>query len=223
MSCARIVATGFAAVVLAACASAPVADDYPLPPEATAAPQAPADGAIFQAAQNVALFEDRKARQAGDVLTVLLVERTDAKKSAATTTSKDTSIGIEGPTMLGRPVTVGGTEILEFDIGTEQAFSGAGGSSQSNALTGSVSVLIVRVLPNGNLLVRGEKQIDINRGSEMVAIEGIVRPADIGADNTVRSDRVANARIRYGGKGEVAASNAQGWLARFFNSPFFPF
>lgn len=210
-------------LALAGCASSPQRDPYELPPEAVMEPEAPADGSIFQSGRNIALFEDRKARQIGDVLTVLLVEKTDAKKAAATNTSKETSVGLEGPTMLGRPVTIGGTEILNFDVGMGQSFTGAGGSTQSNALSGSVSVLITRVLPNGNLVVRGEKQLALNQGSEMVAIEGIVRPADIGADNTVRSDRVANARIHYGGKGAVADASAQGWLTRIFNSAWFPF
>lgn len=210
-------------LALGGCAAQAQRDPYELPPEAVAEPEPSADGSIFQAGHNIALFEDRKARQIGDVLTVLLVEKTDAKKAAATNTSKETSVGIEGPTMFGRPVTIGGTEVLNFDVGTEQSFNGSGGSTQSNALTGSVTVLITRVLPNGNLVVRGEKQLALSQGSETVAIEGIVRPADVGADNTVRSDRVANARIRYGGKGAVADASAQGWVGRFFNSPWFPF
>lgn len=213
----------FAAFALAACSSAPLREDYAVPPEAIAAPPPPADGSIYSSAQHIALFEDRKARQVGDVLTVLLVEKTDAKKSAASNTRKETSVGIDGPTLFGRPVTVGGTPVLETRIGGEQAFSGSGGATQSNALSGSVSVLVVRVLPNGNLLVRGEKQLELNQGSETVAIEGIVRPADIAGDNTVRSDRVANARIYYAGRGAIADANTQGWLARFFASPFFPF
>ncbi len=212
-----------AVAVLAACSSAPVREPYPLPPEAVAMPAPAANGSIYASAQNISLFEDRKARQVGDVLTVLLVEKTDAKKSAATNTKKDSSLSMPGPTLFGRPVTVGGTEVLDFDMGSQQAFNGGGGSSQSNALTGSVSVLVAQVLPNGNLVVRGEKQIDINRGSETVSIEGIVRPADIAFDNSVRSDRVANARIHYGGRGQVADANAQGWLGRFFNSSWFPF
>lgn len=211
-----------AALVLAACSSTPVRD-YALPPEAVAAPAAPADGSIYSSAQNIALFEDRKARQVGDILTVLLVEKTDAKKSAATSTSKENSVGIEGPTLFGRPVTLGGTEVLNFDISADRSFTGAGGSSQSNALSGSLSVLVMRVLPNGNLVVRGEKQLALNQGSETVAVEGIVRPADVAPDNTVRSDRIANARIHYGGRGAVADASAQGWVARFFNSAWFPF
>ncbi len=208
---------------LAACSSAPVREDYPLPAEAVAAAPAPVDGSIYSSAQNMALFEDRKARQVGDILTVLLVEKTDAKKSAAANASKETSMGMEGPTMFGRPVTAGGTEVLNFDIGSEQSFSGTGGATQSNALSGSVTVLVTRVLPNGNLVVRGEKQIELNQGSETVSLEGIVRAADIGADNTVRSDRVANARIHYGGQGAVADASAAGWLARFFLSALWPF
>ncbi len=213
-----------AVLLLAACSSAPVVrDDYPLPPEVVETPAAPADGSIFHTGRNVALFEDSKARQVGDILTVLLVEKTDAKKSANTSTSKDSSVGVTSPTIAGRPVTAGGTEILNFDLGSEQAFAGGGDSTQSNALTGALSVVVTRVLPNGNMVVRGQKQIELNQGREMVSVEGIVRPVDIQPGNTVTSDRVANARIRYGGRGVIEDANSMGWLARFFNSAFFPF
>jgi flagellar L-ring protein precursor FlgH len=81
----------------------------------------------------------------------------------------------------------------------------------------------VRVLPNGNLLIRGEKQIWINQGSEYVRVEGVIRPIDLASDNSIDSHKVAAARISYGGKGALADVNAQGWLSRFFNSPWTPF
>ena len=78
-------------------------------------------------------------------------------------------------------------------------------------------------LPNGNLLVRGEKRITINQGQEFIRVQGIVRPVDIGPANTVPSTKIADATITYTGKGTLADSNRQGWLSRFFNSPWFPF
>ncbi|TJY63315.1 flagellar basal body L-ring protein FlgH [Sinimarinibacterium sp. CAU 1509] len=187
-----------------------------------APPPVIADGSIYRADNNIVLFEDRKARQVGDILTILLVEKTDASKSANTSTSKGTSIGINPPTIAGRPVTVGGTEVLNFDVGTEQSFEGSGDSNQSNALSGSLSAMVTRVMPNGNLVISGQKQIALNQGSETVSVEGIVRPADIQPGNTVTSDRIANAKIKYGGKGVVDGANSMGLVARFFNA-FFPF
>src|SRR3546814_469821 len=106
---------------------------------------------------------------------------------------------------------------------SDLSFAGGGASTQSNTLSGSVTVIVTRVLPNGNLVVRGEKQVSLNQGAERVALEGIVRPIDIAANNSVTSDRIANARISYAGNGAVADANAMGWLARFFNSVLFPF
>lgn len=209
-----------ASLALSACGSTPMREPMPMP--VVAAP-APANGSIYQAGRNIALFEDAKARQVGDVLTVELVEKTDASKSASTNTSKDSSVGITPPTIAGRPVTVGGTEILDFSLGSENGFTGSGGSSQSNTLTGTLSVIVTQVLPNGNLVVRGEKRIALNQGWETVSVEGIVRPQDIEKDNSISSERIANATIRYGGKGVIDDANEMGWFARLFNSAFFPF
>lgn len=145
------------------------------------------------------------------------------KKSAVTATSKDTSVSIGAPTLFGMPVTVGGREILGSELGSGQNFAGSGNSAQSNALTGSMSVLVTEVLPNGTLVIRGEKRLSLNQGSETMSIEGLVRPTDVAPDNTVRSDRVANSRIRYGGSGVLADANSMGWAARFFNSGWWPF
>jgi len=177
----------------------------------------PAVGTIGSPSQGMALFEDAKARSTGDLLTVELVEATTAQKAAKTDSSKadnDTlgNIGIFGKTLH-----------TNSSISSARAFSGSGDSSQSNSIQGSITVAVVQRLPNGNLLVRGEKQIQINQGYEYVKLEGIIRPADIATDNSVTSDRVANARISYTGKGMINDANNQGWLTRFFNSPFFPF
>ncbi|NKF21757.1 flagellar basal body L-ring protein FlgH [Solimonas marina] len=212
-----------ACLSLAACATTSPREDPYVPPEAAAAPAPASDGSIYSGGSGLALFEDNKARRVGDLLTVNLVEQTNAEKKANTSTAKTTSDSIANPTLFGRPVSVNGTGVLGFDLGSDQAFTGSGASTQSNKLSGSVTVIVTRVLPNGNLVVRGEKQIQINQGSEHVALQGIVRPIDIAADGTVPSSRVANAKISYAGNGAVADSNAMGWLARFFNSVLFPF
>ncbi len=188
----------------------------PVPPEHNA-------GAIYQPASSQALFEDFKARRVGDVLTVVLSERTDASKSANTSTSKDSSVDISNPTIAGRPVTRNGVPILDNRLSGSRSFDGSGDSSQSNRLDGSIAVTVAEVLPNGNLVVQGERWLAINQGQEYIRLRGIVRPVDIRADNTVLSTQVADAQLAYGGRGAVADSNRQGWASRFFNSGWWPF
>ena len=180
-------------------------------------------GSIYHIGYDVALFEDIKARHVGDILTVILVERTDASKNASASTTKDTEYDTGNPVVGGRPVTDDGIEILNNSVTAERDFAGDADASQSNSLDGSVTVTVAEVLPNGNLFVRGQKQIVLNQGEEYVQITGIVRRRDIGTDNTVLSTRVADAQIAYSGKGALADSNKPGWLYRFFNSPWFPY
>src|SRR3546814_16062143 len=119
----------------------------------------------------------------------MLVEKTNAEKKANTSTAKKTSDDIVNPTLLGRPLSVNGTGVLGFDLGSDQSFAGGGASTQSNTLSGSVTVIVTRVLPNGNLVVRGEKQVSLNQGAERVSLDVIVRPIDIPANTRVTSHR----------------------------------
>ncbi|MBJ7502483.1 MAG: flagellar basal body L-ring protein FlgH, partial [Sphingopyxis sp.] len=147
-----------------------------------------------------------------------LVERTAATKSNAAGTQRDGNIGLTppttGPLSLFNPSDVA--------MGGSQQFKGKGDASQSNALSGEVSVTVAAVYPNGTMLVKGEKLLTLNRGDERVQISGIVRAIDISPENRILSTRVANANIRYVGKGEIARASQQGWLQRFFSiiSPF---
>jgi len=179
----------------------------------------PANGAIYQTSRGFSLFRDVKAHNVGDILTVVLVEQTDASKKSSTSTSKETALANANPTLFGRPLTYGGTPMLEGTLGGASDFSGAGESTQSNKLAGSVSVTVVERFPNGNLMVRGKKLITLNQGDEFVSVSGIVRPQDIDTFNSVRSDRIAESRISYSGKGPINDANRMGFLARFFNSP----
>jgi len=181
--------------------------------------QRPADGAIFAAYQSTALIEDPKAQNVGDILTVLLVERTDASKKASTNTKKQTSVENANPEVFGRPITHNGQPLLSATVEGTQDFLGEGASSQSNSLAGTITVTVVERYPNGNMKVAGRKQLALNQGSEFVTIAGIVRPIDISTNNTVTSDRLALAEISYGGKGAMNDANSMGFLARFFNSP----
>src|SRR5580704_5959818 len=183
----------------------------------------PATGAIFHTGHDVPLFENTVAHRIGDVLTITLQEQTNASKSATTTTKKTTTEAMAAPTILGAPLTVHGRSILSNNLNDATTFDGEGTSAQSNALTGSISVTVAKRLANGNLLVRGQKWVTINQGREYVKIQGIVRPIDIGPDNTVPSTQVADAVIAYGGTGTLADANTKGWLARFFDSKWMPF
>ncbi len=181
------------------------------------------NGSIYNADNNRFLFEDIKARRVGDLITVILDEKTNAVKSATTSTSKDANIDLPGPTLLGLPVTMNGKEFLNNTVENNTTFAGSGDSAQSNSLTGNITVTVANVLSNGNLMVQGEKLLTLNQGSEVVRISGIVRVADITPKNTIISTQIANANITYGGNGMVADSNRAGWATRFFNSPLWPF
>jgi flagellar L-ring protein precursor FlgH len=180
------------------------------------------NGSIYMSSVPRPLFEDIKARQVGDLLTVILDEKTDASKSASTGITKDNSTDIGAPTILGQDPTLGGNP-LTTGLQSSSDFQGEADSSQSNKLQGSITVTVAEVLPNGNLRIQGEKWIAINQGDEYVRLRGIVRPVDIAPSNTVFSTQVADAQITYRGKGAPADSNAIGWLARFFISPIWPF
>ena len=188
---------------------------------AAAAP--PTDGAIYRTGYGMDLFADLKARHVGDVLTIKLQESTNATKNATTKTSKKTSLVNTGPTLFGKTYTNNGVPLFNASLDGSHSFDGAGASTQSNSLAGSITVTVVDVQPNGNLVVQGEKSLQLNHGDEYVRIAGVVRPADIATDNTVGSDKIADARISYSGKGPISASNRMGWLARFFNSAAAPF
>jgi len=187
-------------------------------------PEQPAsNGAIYQVGRDVALFENPVARHIGDTVTIVLSESTAAKKSATTNTAKSTNQTLPGISVLGKAVTIKGNPITSASIDDSSKFAGEGDSAQSNSLTGYITCTVTRVLPNGNLYIRGEKWIGINQGSEYVRLSGVVRPIDIAPDNSVPSLKVGAANISYGGKGALADANNQGWLSRFFNSPWTPF
>ncbi len=186
-------------------------------------PMPVSDGAIYRAGFEQTLFEDPKARRIGDTLTIVLQERTNASKKASTSTKKDAAIELEAPTAFGLPVKHKGIDVLSASVAAKRGFDGEGDSTQSNSLTGRITVTVAEVLPNGNLIVRGEKLLTLNQGSEHVRISGIVRPVDIRPDNTIQSSQVANARIVYGGQGVLAESNTKGWGQRIFDGPWWPF
>jgi len=178
-----------------------------------------ADGAIYQAVSGYApLYEGWRARRVGDPLTIVLVERTLATKLARSQLESRGSAGINPPAV--GPLSFVPPNALQAN-GT-RAFQGQGLADQSNSLVGELSVTVAAVYPNGTMLVRGAKRMTLNRGDEFIQIKGIVRMADVDADNRVASTRVADAQIAYTGKGDVDRASRQGWFGRFFSilSPF---
>jgi flagellar L-ring protein precursor FlgH len=223
------------AAVLIGCNTAPKRDPNfaaQLPAVREPAAQG-ATGAIYQPGYDTALFEDLRARRIGDLLTVKLVESTNATKEATTNTDREQTTTIENPTVFGTtpqfdlpsslPLASTDDNTLETSVSSDHEFEGTADSSQSNSLTGDITVTVADVFPNGNLFIRGEKRLNLNQGNEYVKIAGIVRPVDIGADNTVPSTKIADATIVYAGDGALADANKLGWLARFFISAVFPF
>jgi flagellar L-ring protein FlgH len=210
--------------LLSACGLLPARQRKPEPVVARVLPPpAPrTDGAIYQAGQQMELFADLKARRVGDLLTIRLTESTNASKSAETKTAKTTAVNMTDPTILGKTFTAAGVPLTTTLNGAD-SFAGTGSSTQGNSLAGSLTVTVMDVQPNGNLVIQGEKTLKLNQGEEFVRVAGVVRSADIATDNTVTSDKVADARISYSGKGVVDGSNRMGWLARFFNSGYAPY
>jgi flagellar L-ring protein precursor FlgH len=218
-----LIISGVAMAFLSGCAMMPAhhedefaatwPEDYPREQQA--------NGAIYQAGYDVALFENVVAHRVGDTVTINLIESTAAQKSSSTSTSKNTSADISAPVFGGTPLAIGGHEI-SAGLDNSRNFDGSGDSSLSNKLQGNVTVTVAKRLANGNLVVRGQKWIEINQGREYVRIQGVIRPLDIQPDNSIASYKVADATIAYGQRGALADANRPGLLSRFFNSVFNP-
>ena len=186
-------------------------------------PDEPTTGGLFHAVTHTSLFSDVRAHRVGDIVSVLLVESTDATKSSDTELDKSNNVDITSPTIFGQPVTYNDRYNLGVNMESASSFGGEAASSQSNSLQGSIAVQVSRVLPNGNLVVQGEKWIQINQGDEYIRVRGIIRPEDLSPTNSIPSTLVADARISYGGTGSTADVNRAGWVTRFFISPWWPF
>ncbi|HMT79381.1 MAG TPA: flagellar basal body L-ring protein FlgH [Azonexus sp.] len=172
------------------------------------------NGAIYQAANSRPLFEDRRARYVGDTITVKITESTTAStksnnkldKSNVATASVSGLTGLPGKGLLG----------LDLNAKSANAFSGKGEAANNNIFTGNMTVTVIDVMPNGNLLISGEKQLAIGSEQEFVRISGVVNPSFVDAFNVVESSKIADARIEYKSSGQVSDGQVMGWLARFF-------
>ena len=199
-------------------AKAPKISEY-APTLSTAQPTPVANGAIFQTSMGYApLTSGARASSIGDLVTIVLVESTQAQKTNSASTDRSGSVSITPPTT--GPLSF--FKSTDASVGAGGTFSGKGAAQQSNQLSGAISVTIAQIYPNGTYLLRGEKHLTLNRGDEVIQISGLVRASDIDSFNSVPSTRIADAHITYTGKGEIARASTQGWLGRFFSrvSPF---
>lgn len=206
------------AAFLAGCAVAPdsiVQQPTSMRPAvATAAPAS--NGAIFQAATYRPIFEDRRARMVGDTLTIAINERTTAGKATGSSGSKTGSVDAGVPSLFGVPLST--TAKLGVQAESAVKYEDKNGGSASNNFTGVLTVTVIDVLPNGNLVVSGEKQVALDKGSEFIRFSGVVNPNTITGTNTVPSTQVADARIEYRTNSQIDKAQVLAVMARFFLS-----
>ena len=178
----------------------------------------PSNGAIFSTSSSGLFSSDRRAKKVGDILSVTLSETFSSSKGATNSSAKADSIGAEvGPTGIMRNFAgLGGS------ASKTNSFSGSMATSQSNSLSGTISATVVRVFPNGNLEIKGQKKLRITEGTEYIRLSGIIRPQDISTSNTVSSTKIAEAQIEYVGAGILDSASKPGWGSALFRaiSPF---
>lgn len=173
-------------------------------------------GAIFQGNAYRPLFEDRRARLVGDILTINIAEKTSAGKQSNNSASKTGTVDASVPKILGIPTnTFNG---LGATAKASTSYEDKGLVSATNNFTGTISVTVIEVFSNGNLLVSGEKQVAFDKGGEFVRFSGVVTPDVIAPGNVVSSTRVADARIEYRTNSQIDRAEVANWLTRFFLS-----
>ncbi len=176
----------------------------------------PSNGSIYNVASSRPLFEDRRARFVGDIITINIAETTQASKNSENKTSTSSAIKNSIDSVVGLPLkTLQGTTLQASD---NNSFDGKGQNTSANAFTGTITVTVIEVIPNGNLLVSGEKQIGLKEGEEFVRFSGVINPNTITTANTVQSTQVADARIEYKANGFLNSATVMGWLGQFFQS-----
>lgn len=176
-------------------------------------PAADGSGAIFNN-QTRSLFEDRRARYVGDTITINLVEKTAATKSSNASANRASTLDVGTPVISGLP----GKFLNKVGVTADDTstFAGKGAAAANNTFSGTVTVTVIDVYSNGNLLVSGEKQVAINQGQEFIRFSGVVNPAYVTASNTVQSTQVADARVEYKASGYIDEAQTMGWMQRVF-------
>ncbi len=160
------------------------------------------------------MFEDRRARYVGDTLTINIVEKTQASKKSDTKAERSQAVDVSVPTVVGLPFK--GVQGLTLGADSGNKFSGKGENTSSNDFTSTITVTVIDVLPNGNLLVSGEKLLGLKEGEEFIRFSGVVNPTTITGANSVQSTQVADARMEFKANGFLDTAQVMGWLSRFF-------
>ncbi|CAH8184460.1 MULTISPECIES: flagellar basal body L-ring protein FlgH [Vibrio] len=173
-------------------------------------------GSLFNLQHINSLYDDSKPRGIGDIITVNLDESTKAAKSADADLSKSNDSSMDPLAVGGKDLTIGDYN-FSYALKNDNNFNGSAEANQSNSISGSITVEVIEVLANGNLVIRGEKWLTLNTGDEYIRLSGTIRPDDIDFDNTIASTRISNARIQYAGTGTNQDMQEPGFLARFFN------
>ena len=224
----RLITLSIVVMLFSGCASVEQAktlpndpDFAPILPEMEDEPLVPT-GSLFRVNYVNNIYSDSKAHRVGDIISVVLSESTQAQKSAKTELKKANSATLNPVTGFGGAAVNIKNHAIQFGFDQESDFSGDSKANQGNSLSGNISVHVLRVLPNGNLMIRGEKWMSLNNGDEYIRLTGVVRSQDISSENTVTSSKVANARIQYAGTGTFADIQEQGWLSKFFSSSWWP-
>ena len=210
---------GLCVVAISACNTVPPTNVHqPMTARPAARTEMPAaSGSIYQAGASRTLFEDRRARYVGDTLHITITETTSASVKSNTNASKTGSIAAAVPTVSGLPVK--SLQGLSLEASSSNSMAGKGDAAANNVFTGTITVTVIEVLANGNLLVSGEKQVSVGGGgTEYIRLSGVVNPYFISAANTISSTSVADARIEYKQSGVISEAQVMGWLARFFLS-----
>jgi flagellar L-ring protein FlgH len=226
---ARMIIATFATAIVSGCTSVPFEKDvYPNDPKYAPVPssslQAPPsiNGSLYKTNYSLSLFSDQQATQVGDIITVIFDEQYNSSKSAETSSNKDSTNTANPVSILN---TVPGWRNLGLDINVDhkRSFKGKGDADRSNSLSGTISVTVSDILPSGVLQIRGEKWLTLSEGDEYIRIMGLIRPQDITPQNTVMSSKVADARIKFGGRGNLNNATKEGWFGRMTNSAWWPF
>jgi flagellar L-ring protein precursor FlgH len=215
--------------VASGCTSVPFEKDvYPNDPEYAPVPSsslqaAPSiNGSLYKSNYSLSLFSDQQATQVGDIITVIFDEQYNSSKSAETASKKDSS-NTSTPVSVLNSVPGWKNLGLDIDLDHKRSFKGSGDADRSNSLSGTISVTVSDILPSGVLQIRGEKWLTLSEGDEYIRIIGLIRPQDITPQNTVMSSKVADARIKFGGRGNLNNATKEGWFGRMTGSPWWPF
>jgi flagellar L-ring protein precursor FlgH len=210
----------FVAACVAGCAAGPYREEPPWPAPTPIAPAARVPERPVQttslwvdASRLTLAYEDRRARQVGDLVTVIVTESSEASREATTDISRDSSVSAEISNLAGINLNRGGFE-PKLGASTGNSFKGSGSTTRKDVLRTRVAARVVQVLEDGNLILEGRRQVQVNEETQYLFVRGIARPTDISPDNTVTSTDLADAQVLYGGRGLVSSQQRPGWLYR---------